>query len=108
MSTRVRIKHVDGVTDVAATLILAATEINLEYRLDGMTYGRTMTLPEAIKVGVIKKVKANNNFRSMKKGEIYPILSFSFADRGVACEKGDMIVRISCGNMHFSNFEPAL
>lgn len=50
---RIKIKHVDGVTDVIAKVILNKEDINLEYRLDGMTYGRTIDFQEAIKIGII-------------------------------------------------------
>lgn len=102
---KVKIKHIDGVTDVMAKVFTCDNnEVSLDYKLDGMSYGRTLTLPEAINMGIIKKVKANNTFREMVKGNIYPILKVEFADDNVSCTKGDMLIEIAVGNFHYSNF----
>lgn len=51
---KIKIKHVDGVTDVVAKVHFGKSEINLEYRFEGMTYGRTVGLAEAVKIGIVK------------------------------------------------------
>ena len=106
---KVKIKHVDGVTDVMAKVFICdSREIDLDYRFEGMDYVRTLTLPEAVNMGVVKKVKATNNFRKMVKGQIYPILGIEFAEDSIACKKGDMIIKIYEGDsFHYSNFYPA-
>ena len=107
---KVKIKHVDGITDVMAKVFICdSREISLDYRFEGMDYGRTITLPDAINMGIVKKVKANNSFSEMVKGQIYPILGIEFAEDSIACEKGDMIIKIYEGSngLHYSNFYPA-
>jgi hypothetical protein len=47
------IKHVDGKTDVKAKILKFGDSINLEYKFQGMTYGRELTTLEACKLGII-------------------------------------------------------
>lgn len=109
MEQKIKIKHVDGISDVMAKVFICdSKEISLNYRFDGMDYSRTLTLPEAIKMSIVKKVKATNSFRKMVKGKIYPILGIEFAEDSIACKKGDMIIKIYEGDsFHYSNFYPA-
>jgi len=48
MQITVTVLHVDGKTKVKAKGILIPNknEVNLEYRFEGMTYGRTLTIDE--------------------------------------------------------------
>ncbi len=48
------IKHVDGRTDVKANILRFGKSINLEWRFQGMTYGRELTLSEAYELGIIE------------------------------------------------------
>ena len=43
---KMKIKHIDGITDVMAKVHKLGNEINLEYRFEGMTYGITLTVSE--------------------------------------------------------------
>ena len=43
---KIKIKHIDGITDVMAKVHKYGNEINLEYRFEGMTYGRMLTVSE--------------------------------------------------------------
>lgn len=105
---KVKIKH-DGIIDVMAKVFLCdSREISLDYRFDGMDYGRTITLPEAINMGIVKKVKATNSFREMVKDQVYEILGVSFSEDQLGCEEGDMIIKIyEGGSFHYSNFYPS-
>jgi hypothetical protein len=105
---KVKIKHSDGVTDVMANVFICdSREVTLDYRLDGMDYCVSLTLPQAINMGIVKKVKASNSFRDMVKGEIYPIIKTYLMEDSIACSKGDMIIDIGCGEFNYSNFYAA-
>ncbi len=54
--------------------------------------------------GSVTHVQANNSFREMVEGNIYPILSYSFTEDDIACTKGDMLIEIEHGTFHYSNF----
>jgi len=43
---KIKIKHIDGITDVMAKVHKYGNEINLEYKFEGMTYGQTLTVSE--------------------------------------------------------------
>lgn len=51
------IKHVDGKTNVKAKVLMFGESINLEYKFQGMSYGRELTLLEAHKLGILKGKK---------------------------------------------------
>jgi len=48
------IKHVDGKTNIKAKVLMFGSSINLEYKYQGMTYGRELTLSEAYELGIIE------------------------------------------------------
>jgi len=48
------IKHVDGKTDVKAKVLMFGKSINLEWKYQGMTYSRELTLSEAYETGIIE------------------------------------------------------
>jgi hypothetical protein len=48
------IKHVDGKTNVKANVLMFGKSINLEWELQGLTYGRELTLSEAYELGIIE------------------------------------------------------
>lgn len=50
---KVKIKHVDGITDVIAKVSFG-NEITLNYRFEGMSYGRTLTTRQAIDLKIIE------------------------------------------------------
>jgi len=54
------IKHVDGKTDVKAKVLMFGKSINLEWKYQGMTYGRELTLSEAYELGIIEDEHQNN------------------------------------------------
>lgn len=51
MKVSLKIKHVDGSTNVIAKGIIPThgENVNLEYRFEGMTYGYTITKTELLK-----------------------------------------------------------
>ena len=51
---QVEILHTDGVTKVKAKVFITSTEIQLDYRFKGMSYGRTLTQEQAKVMGIIK------------------------------------------------------
>lgn len=103
---KVIIKHTDGHSNVFAAPIIKDGEVEFNYKFEGMSYSQTLTISQCIQRGYVKKLKANNNFRSMVKGRIYPILSFHYSTGAIGHEQGDMIVRIPIdGGTHISNFE---
>jgi hypothetical protein len=103
---KVWIKHIDGISTVLAKAIIGSGEVEFEYKFEGMVYGQTLSVKQCIEFGYINKVRANNNFREMKKDTVYPIIRFYYAEDDVACAKGSMIVGIPVNDgMHVSNFE---
>jgi len=106
----VKIKHIDGVTDVfAKPFVTDSRELILSYKFESMDYSITLTLPHAINMGIITKVKATNSFRNMVKGEVYKVLGVQFSEDDFICAKGDMCISVVKGEyMHFSNFYPAI
>jgi hypothetical protein len=83
---KVKIKHVDGVTNVLAKVHLGQSEINLEYKFEGMTYGRTIGLEEAIKLGIIECSHPSMNpmlgFENSIVGEVCCICGKEFPHLG--------------------------
>lgn len=80
---KVKIKHVeDGVTDVIAKVIFEENDINLEYRFKGMTYGLSIGVVQAVKLGIIKCHHPNMNpilgFENMEIGEICTLCNEEF------------------------------
>lgn len=107
---KVWIKHIDGISTVLAKAIIGSREVEVEfeYKFEGMVYGQTLSVKQCIEFGYINKVRANNNFREMKKDTVYPIIGFYYAEDDIACAKGSMIVEIPVNDgMHVSNFEAA-
>ena len=52
---KIKIKHIDGKTNVIAK-VLPWTKYELEYKFEGVTWGRTLNEEEAIELGIIKKL----------------------------------------------------
>lgn len=52
----ITIKHVDGKTNVEAKVFKTSKSISLEYKFQGMTYGRELTLNEAYELGIVEIV----------------------------------------------------
>lgn len=50
----ITIKHIDGKTNVKAKVFKTSKTISLEYKFEGMTYGRDLTFAEAIELGIIE------------------------------------------------------
>lgn len=111
-----KIKHIeDNNTEVLADVFCIGREVNLEYRFKKMTYGITLTLPQAIEKQIIKYVKATNSFRDMVEGKTYEIKSTSIIEDdgfGAFGSAGDMSIDIGLkecpGGLHYSNFYPSL
>lgn len=53
---KIKIKHLDGMTYVIAK-VLPWTKYELEYRFEGVTWGRTLNEEEAIQMGIFKKAR---------------------------------------------------
>lgn len=103
---KIKIKHIDGVSLVPARAIIKSREVEFEYKFEGMWYGQVLSVQRCIENGYINKVRANNNFREMKKDVIYPIIKFYYMKDNLGCNRGDMIVEIPVNDgMHISNFE---
>ena len=51
---KVEILHTDGVTKVKAKVFITSDSISLDYRFEGMDYGRTLTKEQAKVMGIIK------------------------------------------------------
>lgn len=108
---KVKITHIDGYSIVRAVPIIKKGEIEFNYRFEGISYALTIPLSECIKIGYVKNVRANNNFRKMKKDKVYQILSFQYADTIAPCNTGDIIININTDGIneavHVSNFDAA-
>jgi len=50
----ITIKHIDGKTNVKAKVFTIGESISLEYKFQGMTYERELTLIEAYELGIIE------------------------------------------------------
>ena len=50
----ITIKHVDGKTNVKANVFIIGQSVSLEYKFQGMTYGRELSMNEAYEIGVIE------------------------------------------------------
>lgn len=109
MEKKVKIIHIDGISEVLAKAVVKNKEVEFEYRFNGMSYGQTLSFEQCIEKGYVKKVKANNNFRDMKSGVIYPIISFDYSEDDMVCNRGDMLIKIPVnGGSHISNFDIVL
>jgi len=51
---KVKIKHVDGVTDVIAKVWIRPDEISLDYRFEGMSYSQCLSIKQAIDLKIIE------------------------------------------------------
>lgn len=74
---KVKIKHVDGKTDVIAKVFFSSNGvISLDYKYEGMSYGRTIDMCEAIKLKIITKCPHYS---------VVPILGFDNVVVGEVC-----------------------
>jgi hypothetical protein len=71
---KVKIKHVDGVADVIAKVSFG-NEICLDYRFQGIDYGRTLTTKQAVDLKIIE----------CPHNDIQPILGFENEIVGEQC-----------------------
>lgn len=72
---KVKIKHVDGITDVIGKVYFSENGINVEYKKEGITWGRTMSIREAVDLKIINCPHTN----------IYPIIGFENSIIGERC-----------------------
>lgn len=71
---KVKIKHLDGVTDVIAKVSFGK-EICLNYRFEGMDYGVTLSTKQAIDLKII----------DCPHDAIYPLMGFENSIVGEQC-----------------------
>ena len=50
----ITIKHVDGKTNVKAKVFNTNNKFSLEWKFQGMDYGRDLSFTEAVELGLIK------------------------------------------------------
>jgi len=50
----ISIKHIDGKTNVIAKIFMIGESISLEYKFEGMSYGRDVSLNEAYELGILE------------------------------------------------------
>jgi len=72
---KVKIKHIDGVTDVIAKVFISSDGVSLDYRFEGMDYSQILDYEQTVRMGIVKCNHPTMN----------PILGFENSQIGEVC-----------------------